>query len=51
MPVTALGLKYAKQVHDGQMLWPDDVPERRRRDTYDSYLEMGYTPEIDPLVE
>lgn len=47
MPVTAIGLKYAQQIHEGQMTWPDDVPKRRRQDTYDSYVDMGYVPEIE----
>lgn len=51
MTVTAIGLKYAEQIHDGRMLWPDGVPKRRRKDTYDSYVEMEYSPAIEPPAE
>ncbi len=53
MPVTALGLLYAEKMNcklnGGEgLVWPDDVPKRRRQDAYDSYVYRGYIPEIDP---
>lgn len=51
MPVTSLGCKYAKQIHDGKLTWETDIPKRRRQDVYDSYVEMDYTPAINPPSE
>ena len=56
MPVTALGLLYAEKIHSklagGEgLVWPDDVPKRRRQDAYDSYVYRRYTPEIEPPTD
>jgi len=51
MSVTPIGIKYATMIHEGEAVWPDDIPKRRRQDTYDSYLEMKYEPPIEPPTD
>ena len=56
MAVTALGLLYAEKIYNklngGEgLVWPDDIPKRRRHDAYDSYVYRGYTPEIEPPTD
>lgn len=48
MPVTAMGKKWARKVHDNTYSWPDDVPVERRQDCYDSYVALRFEPPIDP---
>ena len=53
MAVTALGLLYAEKIYNklngGEgLVWPDDIPKRRRQDAYDSYVYRGYKPDIEP---
>ena len=46
MPVTGLGSRYARRIHDGTLTYPDDIPEKRITETRDSYMELyGTTPE------
>ena len=43
MAVTAIGKVYARRIHDGSMAL-SDVPEKRKQDTKDSYMELYGTP-------
>ncbi|HJJ47627.1 MAG TPA: hypothetical protein O0X39_01350 [Methanocorpusculum sp.] len=48
---TLWGKKYAAKVHDGTLAWPEEVPEKRRWETYNAYVELGYKPDIEPPEE
>ena len=44
MALTGLGARYARRIHDGTLVYPDDVPEKRLEETRDSYAELYGTP-------
>ena len=48
MPVTAKGQLYARLVYAGSRVWESEVPEKYRQDCYDSYVDYGYKPDIEP---
>lgn len=44
---TAIGRMYARLVNSGRKVWPIDIPEQYRQETYDAYVEYGFEPEIE----
>ena len=44
---TAIGRMYARLVYAGRKVWPTDIPELYRQETYDAYVEYGFEPEIE----
>lgn len=51
MATTAWGRKYAEAIHNGKMSWPEDIPQKRRAETYAAYTEAGYQPPLKPLEQ
>lgn len=48
---TTWGRKYAEAIHEGKLVWPEDIPAKRRAETYEAYTEAGYQPPLEPLKE
>lgn len=44
---TAIGRMYARLVYAGRKVWPTDISEQYRQETYDAYVEYGYEPALE----